>query len=316
MRRSLAVMLVGVAAAVAAAGPASADSTITVGLFGEGGGRVADTKGLIDCTDYCVGDFERYFSTSDTAATLTASPDNGSVFTGWDGDCSGTQATCKIQPFYNGVRFVEAHFAPLPIFGIVGLNVTVAGNGTGSITGPGIACPGDCSQSYLKGAEVTLLAGEEPGSTFAGWSGACSGAAPACKLTMGTAKKVIATFAAKPPAPGGTGGTGDTGGTGGQPGQAPPLSLCSIEGTAGDDVLTGTPGRDVICGRGGNDTLAGARGADVLIGGRGADLLRGGRGRDVLYARDRRRDRVNGGRGVDRARVDRKDRKRSIESTF
>jgi Ca2+-binding RTX toxin-like protein len=226
------------------------------------------------------------------------------------------QATCKIQPFYNGVRFVEAHFVPLPIFGIVGLNVTVAGGGAGGVTGPGIACPGDCSQSYLKGAEVTLFADEEPGSTFAGWSGACSGAAPACKLAMGSGKKVTATFDADPPAPGGTGGSGGTGGPGGQPGPVPPLGRCTIEGTAGDDVLTGTPGPDVICGRGGNDTLAGARGADVLIGGRGADLLRGGRGRDVFYARDRRRDRLKGGRGIDRARVDARDRKRSIESTF
>jgi hypothetical protein len=277
---------------------------------------VADPKGIIDCTHYCEGDFERYFAVNDRAATLTASPDNGSVFTGWDGDCSGTQATCEIQPFYNGVRFVEAHFQPLPIFGLAGLNVSVAGNGAGSVSGSGIACPGDCSQSYLKGAVVTLIADPEPGSSFSGWSGACSGAEPACKLTMGAGKQVTATFDATPTSPGGPGETGSPGGTGDQPGPAPPVGTCTITGTAADDVLTGTPGRDVICGLGGNDTLAGAGGADVIIGGRGADLLRGGRGRDVFYARDRRRDRLRGGRGIDRARVDRKDRRRSVESTF
>jgi Ca2+-binding RTX toxin-like protein len=62
--------------------------------------------------------------------------------------------------------------------------------------------------------------------------------------------------------------------------------------------------------------MLGAACADALIGGRGADVLRGGRGRDVLYARDQRRDRLYGGRGVDRARVDAKDRKVSVEHTF
>jgi Ca2+-binding RTX toxin-like protein len=312
-------MFIGIGAALAAAGPASADSTIVVGLYGQGGGRVADAKGILDCTDYCSGDFERYFATSDRAATLTASPDNGSVFTGWDGACSGTKPTCDIQPFFNRVEFVEAHFQPLPIFGLAGLSVSVAGSGAGRVTGLGIACPDDCTQSYLKGTEVTLTADAGPEASFGGWSGACSGAAPTCKLTIGAGRKVTATFDADSPSPGGVGGTGGTGGTGGaggQPGQTPPVEKCTILGTAGDDVLTGTPGRDVICGRGGNDTLAGARGADVLIGGRGADLLRGGRGRDVLYARDRRRDRVNGGRGIDRARVDARDRKRSVEVTF
>lgn len=90
-----------------------------------------------------------------------------------------------------------------------------------------------------------------------------------------------------------------------------------VRGTAGADVLTGTPGRGVICGLGGRDTLIARAGADTLVGGAGADLLRGGRGCDVLYARDRRKDRVIGGPGSDRARVDiRKDARRSIESLF
>jgi Ca2+-binding RTX toxin-like protein len=316
MNRSLVTSLVGMVLALAAAAPASADSTIAVALLGQGGGRVADTKGLLDCPGVCLGDFERYFSTADRAATLSASPDNGSIFTGWGGVCSGTKPTCDVQPFQDSIEFVNARFERLPIFGISGLNVSVAGGGAGSVSGPGIACPGDCSQSYLNGAVVTLTAAASPGSSFTGWSGACSGTAASCNLTMGTGKKVTATFGAVPPSTGGTGGTGGTSGTGGQTGPAPAPVKCTIVGTPGNDMLTGTPGRDVICGRGGNDTLAGAGAADVLIGGRGADLLRGGRGRDVFYARDARRDRLNGGRGVDRARVDGKDRKRSIESVF
>ncbi len=91
-------------------------------------------------------------------------------------------------------------------------------------------------------------------------------------------------------------------------------------------VLDASPGRDVLCGLGGNDTLIagtgddilqGAGGADLLVGGRGSDTLVGGRGIDVLYARDRIRDRVDGGLGLDRARIDRAtDVRRRVETLF
>ena len=58
---------------------------------------------------------------------------------------------------------------------------------------------------------------------------------------------------------------------------------CTVEGTAGDDVLTGTEGDDVICGLGGDDTLFGLGGADVVYGGSGNDYLEGGPGADLLY---------------------------------
>jgi len=123
----------------------------------------------------------------------------------------------------------------------------------------------------------------------------------------------------------------------------PPAGPCTITGTAGNDVLTGTPGADRICALGGNDRVFGlggndrillgagrdrafgGKGRDEILGGNGADRISGGpgrdrlfgqRGRDVLLARDRVRDLVHGGRGFDRARVDRRDRRRSIERLF
>jgi hypothetical protein len=45
MKRSLVTTFLGLAVTLGVAGPASADATIVVGLFGAGGGRVADTKG-------------------------------------------------------------------------------------------------------------------------------------------------------------------------------------------------------------------------------------------------------------------------------
>ncbi|MGB2683237.1 MAG: hypothetical protein WBE39_18240, partial [Candidatus Competibacter sp.] len=57
----------------------------------------------------------------------------------------------------------------------------------------GINCGADCSESYAGGTSVTLTAVPAAGSTFAGWSGACTGTA-ACVVSMSAAKSVTATF--------------------------------------------------------------------------------------------------------------------------
>jgi acid phosphatase type 7 len=135
--------------------------------------------------------------------------------------------------------------------------------------------------------------------------------------------------------------------------KAPVLGPCTIRGTGEDDRLDGTRKRDVICGLGGDDLIRGLGANDVIRGGPGNDRIRGGRGRDRLYggsghdrlsgqsggdrlvggsgrdrlygntgndsffSRDKRQlDRVFGGRGRDRAKVDRRDRVRSVERVF
>jgi Ca2+-binding RTX toxin-like protein len=116
-------------------------------------------------------------------------------------------------------------------------------------------------------------------------------------------------------------------------------SKCTIRGTAKSDVLRGTRKRDVICGYGGRDKIRGLGGNDVIRGGAGNDRVSAGNGRDKvsgnsgndalfgqggadrLYGnkgRDRLvggkgRDRVIGGKGRDRARVDSRDKVRSVE---
>ena len=101
---------------------------------------------------------------------------------------------------------------------------------------------------------------------------------------------------------------------------------CTVRGTNRGNVLRGTARRDVICGFGGDDVIRGLGGNDRLVGGPGNDRLVGGGGRDVLLgeagrdtfvARDRVRDTVNGGRGQDRASVDRGlDVLRAVEALF
>lgn len=73
------------------------------------------------------------------------------------------------------------------------LSVFKAGTGLGTVTDTGINCGADCSESYPAGTSVTLTATPAAGSTFAGWSGACSGTG-GCILTMNSNKSVTATF--------------------------------------------------------------------------------------------------------------------------
>jgi uncharacterized repeat protein (TIGR02543 family) len=81
------------------------------------------------------------------------------------------------------------------------LSVTVAGSGSGGVTGGGISCPGAaCQQSYPYNTPVTLTAAAAAGSTFAGWGGSCSGTAT-CSVTMNDAQNVTATFTAIPVVP-------------------------------------------------------------------------------------------------------------------
>jgi Ca2+-binding RTX toxin-like protein len=87
----------------------------------------------------------------------------------------------------------------------------------------------------------------------------------------------------------------------------------NVLGSAFEDVLVGDAGANRLRGGRGGDRLVGNRGADVLVGGPGRDALAGGGGRDLLLARDGTVDRVRGGTGRDRGRVDRADRVRSVE---
>jgi hypothetical protein len=61
----------------------------------------------------------------------------------------------------------------------------------------GISCPTTCSANYTSGTPVTLTAAAGTGSTFAGWSGACSGTG-SCSVTMSKAQAVTATFNTTP----------------------------------------------------------------------------------------------------------------------
>ncbi|MFO0580102.1 MAG: hypothetical protein U1A78_39515 [Polyangia bacterium] len=76
------------------------------------------------------------------------------------------------------------------------LNVTLAGAGSGTVTSlpAGITCKQQCSAEFAAGTEVKLTAAAAPDSSFGGWSGACTGTAPTCTVTVNGLSTVTATF--------------------------------------------------------------------------------------------------------------------------
>ncbi len=80
------------------------------------------------------------------------------------------------------------------------LTVSKGGTGDGTVgSSPGgIRCGSDCTQLYVSGRLVTLTATPAAGSRFAGWTGACSGIASRCTVTMSQARSATAMFRLMP----------------------------------------------------------------------------------------------------------------------
>jgi hypothetical protein len=79
---------------------------------------------------------------------------------------------------------------------LVGLDITVSGNGSGNITSSPnlISCAGGiCSAQIFPYTSITLSRSQTPGTTFTGWGGDCSGTG-SCVLTMNVPHSVTATF--------------------------------------------------------------------------------------------------------------------------
>lgn len=150
------------------------------------GGILSDPAG-IDCPGDCTGRFD-----TGSSVVLTASAAAGWRFAGWSGDaaCTGT-GTCTLAAAEYRVAEVAAAFVQQ-----FALDVAMSGTGGGSVSGPDISCPGDCSQTYDAGTVITLAAAPDAASIFTGWSGACSGVG-ACEITLAGAVSVTATFTAR-----------------------------------------------------------------------------------------------------------------------
>jgi len=159
---------------------------LTVSKTGTGSGTVTSSPAGINCGTDCT---ELY--NSGTVVTLTATPATGSTFTGWSGACTGIGA-CAVT--MNAAKSVTATFT----LNQYALTVSKTGTGSGTVTSSpaGINCGADCTEPYNYGTAVTLTATPATGSTFTGWSGACTGIGT-CTVTMDASKSATATFTLK-----------------------------------------------------------------------------------------------------------------------
>jgi len=170
--------------------------TLTVAKDGSGAGSVTVvySGGLSDCFFSAAGGTCSRVFANGTRVTLSPTSAAGSTFAGWSGDCSGT-AGCTLT--------MDQDHSATATFALVGatpgrktLTVTKTGNGSGTVASiPGaIDCGATCAREFDQGTVVTLSATPANGSTFAGWSGDCSGAAATCTVTMDTSRSATANF--------------------------------------------------------------------------------------------------------------------------
>jgi hypothetical protein len=152
-----------------------------------GSGSVGSVPAGISCPADCSEDYP-----DGELVTLSAVADPGFELAAWSGDCTGT-GTCQVTMSQN--RSVTATFQPV----VTPRTLTVTANGPGSVTSapPGIACPGDCTQDFSEGTEVTLSAAPGPDAFLVAWSGDCSGTS-SCVITMSVDRSVGATFDTMP----------------------------------------------------------------------------------------------------------------------
>ena len=163
---------------------------LSVSKAGSGTGSVIADSGVVNCGPTCSGEYPY-----NTPVILTATPDSGSTFLGWTGDCAGTAATCTVT--MDQAQNVGAAFSNT-IAANKDLAAGITGSGTGDVVSApaGIACGtagSTCTASFTNGSSVTLTATAATGSTFMGWTGACTGNG-ACTVTMNQAQYASATF--------------------------------------------------------------------------------------------------------------------------
>lgn len=172
---------------------------ITVTKAGTGGGNVDSADKRIACGNKCTSPYA-----AGTAVTLTAKANSGSTFAGWSGACTGT-AACTVS--INGANNVTATFNTVAASGggggggggsgaTSGFALKVSTSNPGVVTSNigGINCGSTCQANYANGTVVTLTATPPAGKTFAGWSGACTGTAPTCTVTVNANLSVRANF--------------------------------------------------------------------------------------------------------------------------
>jgi hypothetical protein len=171
--------------------------SVTVTKSGTGSGNVDSADKRISCGSKCVAPYD-----NGQLVTLSAKAASGSAFAGWTGACSGLGGSCTVSAV--GHVDVGAIFTALPSGGGGGggggtpsatLSIKTAGGKGLVVSAPGnIDCGRVCAASFPLGTAVTLTATPESGFRFVNWSGACTGTAATCTVTVNASGTAQANF--------------------------------------------------------------------------------------------------------------------------
>jgi len=150
-------------------------------------------------------------ATSSTSVALQATPDSGYAFSGWTGDCVGTNPSYTL--LLNGTKSCGAAFTAvtttggpsdpppgdsgLPIGAPYTLTVTRPSGGVVRAS-PYIKCGTNgtaCTVTLPSPMTMTLQARADRGYVFVGWTGHCSGASDTYPLALEGPRACSATFA-------------------------------------------------------------------------------------------------------------------------
>lgn len=176
----------GAVMAGAAFAPPPGRVSVVVTVVGAGSVE-SDPPGLtcVPVDNPCTAEFDE-----DVPVLLTAIAAPGAEGGVWTGDCSDRH--CELPAGAGGdvtVTFVTPRL------------LAVEEPTGGRITGPGIDCPGDCTEWFPEGDVVMLGVTQDEDARFVAWAQDCSGTATTCELTVDADAAVGATFEAYPIGP-------------------------------------------------------------------------------------------------------------------
>ena len=148
---------------------ASASATVTVPSYNVSASVSDPAAGSASCVPPTV--------LSGASSVCTATANAGYVFTGWSGDCSGSNPVCTLS----GVQRDMA----------VTANFSAAFTVTASVNNPAGGSAACVPALVAAGGSSTCTATANAGYVFTGWSGACSGSNPVCTLNAIAANTAV-----------------------------------------------------------------------------------------------------------------------------
>ena len=162
----------------------SGSNTYAASVSRSGAGAVLSDPAGVTCGKICVASFE-----AGSTVTFTAVPDAHARFGAWSGCDSVSGSTCTVT--MNKNVSVSVTFLP-----VVALSVQFGGTGRGSVTiNPGgHTCQGTCSYQYDPNQQVTITPSPAGRSSFAYWTGACSGVSSTCSFFLAADSTVNVVF--------------------------------------------------------------------------------------------------------------------------